>query len=151
MSDEALQRAEAYRWLAIAERDTMTAEHCLGAVPPLLESAAYFCQQAAEKLMKALLVAAASSFPKTHNLKELAGRTVPLYPDLSEPLRLVQPWTVWGFAYRYPFEEEQEASSVPSVQELKEAVRHLQALRNMADQELQAAPTPGSTQKGNRT
>jgi HEPN domain-containing protein len=68
------QRAEARRWFAIADRDLATAAHCLSAVPPLIESAAYCCQQAAEKLMKGLLVAAARTFPKTHDLKELAGR-----------------------------------------------------------------------------
>jgi len=149
MSDKALQRAEAYRWLTIAERDAITAEHCLGAAQPLLESAAYFCQQAAEKLMKALLVAAACPFPKTHNLKDLAGRTAPLYPNLGGSLREVQHWTVWGFAYRYPFEEEQGASSVPSADELKEAVRRIWTLRRMIGEELQGcAPAPG---KGNRT
>ena len=151
MNDEVRQRAEARRWFAIAERDMSTAEHCLGAVPPLLESAAYFCEQAAEKLMKGLLVAAACPFPKTHNLKDLASRTVPLYPDLDESLRRVQPWTIWGFAYRYPFEEEQEASSVPSARELKEAVQHLQALRNMVDEELQGEPPRANTHRGNCT
>jgi HEPN domain-containing protein len=58
------QRDEARRWFAIADRDMATAFHCIGAIPPLVESAAYSCQQAAEKLMKGLLVAAALPIPK---------------------------------------------------------------------------------------
>jgi hypothetical protein len=41
--------------------------------PPALGEAAYHCQQAAEKLVKDLLVAAAVAFRKTHDIDERAA------------------------------------------------------------------------------
>jgi HEPN domain-containing protein len=129
------QRAEARRWFAIADRDLATAAHCLSAVPPLIESAAYCCQQAAEKLMKGLLVAAARTFPKTHDLKELAGRASPVYPHLASDLRRLQPLTIWGFAYRYPFEEEPQ-SIRPALQEIESAIGLLRELQEKAGRQV---------------
>jgi HEPN domain-containing protein len=69
---------------------------------PALGIAAYHCQQAAEKLVKGLLVVAGVGFPRTHDLLELAGRAAPFYSDLSSLLGALGPLTVWSVAYRYP-------------------------------------------------
>lgn len=61
--------------------------------PPSLGNAAYHCQQAAEKLMKGLLVASGISFRKVHDLDELASITVPLFPALTTDLDRCRPFT----------------------------------------------------------
>jgi HEPN domain-containing protein len=75
---------------------------------PALGVAAYHCQQAAEKLVKGLLVVAGAEFPRTHDLAELAGRALPLYPDLIPLLEAIGPLMVWSVAYRYPGIEEDD-------------------------------------------
>ena len=47
------RRREGERWLAIARDDTRVARLCLAVEDPAVRTAAYHCQQAAEKLAKA--------------------------------------------------------------------------------------------------
>jgi HEPN domain-containing protein len=113
-ADAAERRAEAERWLAIGDQDIAAARPCLSASLPLAAIAAYHCQQAVEKVAKALLVAAGTPFPKTHELAALSTLAGPLYPALAAMLAALEPITVWGFAYRYPPEEEGEAAPSPA-------------------------------------
>jgi hypothetical protein len=64
--------AETRSWLVKAEKDLRAAQHGLGASPALLEDAAFHCQQAIEKTLKAFLTWHGRPFRKTHNLIELA-------------------------------------------------------------------------------
>ena len=61
----------------------------------------FHCQQAAEKLLKALLSFAGTGYPRTHNLRLLmdllADSGTPLPPDLSE-LDILTPY---GTLFRY--------------------------------------------------
>lgn len=57
-----------------------------------------------------MLVAAAAPFPKTHDLAALTALAGPCYPALAAALAALEPITVWGFAYRYPPEEESAAA-----------------------------------------
>lgn len=60
-------------WLAFAQGDLAAARVLLGAdVPP--RTAAWHAQQAAEKALKAVLVARGETVPKTHDLLDLARR-----------------------------------------------------------------------------
>jgi HEPN domain-containing protein len=105
---DAERRREAARWLAVAAEDARVARVCLEMPQPALGIAAYHCQQAAEKLVKGLLVVAGAGFPRTHDLAELAGRAMPFYRDLSPLLEAIGPLTVWSVAYRYPGIEEDD-------------------------------------------
>ncbi|MGQ0665114.1 MAG: HEPN domain-containing protein [Pseudomonadota bacterium] len=118
------QWREARRWFDIADEDLRTARICLTGQPPALASAAYHCQQTAEKLIKGLLVAAAVSFPKTHSLRELANLAAPYYPSLTGVLDVLQPLTLWGFSYRYPSIEE-DADEAPKIEEVAKAIQQL--------------------------
>ncbi len=124
------RRAEADRWLAIGDQDIAAARLCLSASPPLAAVAAYHCQQAVEKIAKALLMAAGGTFPKTHDLAALSAMAGPYYPELAVRLAALEPITAWGFAYRYPPEEEGEAP--PSAAELQRRLRDIDALRQAA-------------------
>lgn len=105
---ETERRREAARWLAVAMEDARVALACLEMAQPAFGIAAYHCQQAAEKLVKGLLVTAGAGFPRTHDLAELAGRAIPFYPALTSSLESIGPLTVWSVAYRYPGIEEED-------------------------------------------
>lgn len=97
-----IQWAEARRWFAKAAEDQRSAVLILAADPPLIDPAAYHCQQASEKMLKGLLAAAGMAIPKTHDLRRLAGLVTPLYPMLAAHIDVVADWTPWGTATRYP-------------------------------------------------
>ena len=65
--------ADVRLWMAYAEQDLAAAQRMLadGAFAP--RQAAYFGQQAAEKAVKAVLVAAGVEVPRTHDLTRLVG------------------------------------------------------------------------------
>lgn len=93
-------------WLELAEQDLATARReAAVAVDPNLRSVCFHAQQAAEKLMKAILVRRRVSFPRTHNLLELNRLLTPLGVSggLTD-LELVA-LTRGAVAVRYPGEE----------------------------------------------
>ncbi len=63
-------KAETEKWIEVAERDFGSARSLLK--DGFVENAAYFCQQAAEKLLKAMVMERDMEPPKTHDLVELA-------------------------------------------------------------------------------
>jgi HEPN domain-containing protein len=128
--DPAKQRDESKAWLARADEDLAAIRACLDARPPVIGVAAYHCQQAAEKLIKGLLVLAAIRFRKTHDLDELSHLAVPAWPDAEPLLAHLRVRTYWGFAFRYPMPGENEAThEPPATQEVEETLRHLSDLR----------------------
>ncbi|CAO3459539.1 HEPN domain-containing protein [Azospirillum largimobile] len=117
------------RWWAVAAEDLRVVRACLSIEPPSLGNAAYHCQQAAEKTMKGLLIAAGVGFRKIHDLDELADAVAPLHPMLSADLDRCRPFTAWATDYRYPPEDE---SPPPSREEILEALDILQRLHAAA-------------------
>jgi len=124
-TDRATVLEEARRWWGVAAEDLRVARACLAIDPPSLGNAAYHCQQAAEKTMKGLLVAAGVGFRKIHDLDELADVAAPLYPALALDLDQCRPFTSWATEYRYPPEDE---SPPPSEEAILEAADLLQRL-----------------------
>ncbi len=62
-------------WLAAADDDLRATRGCLHGPEPTPTSAAYHCQQAAEKLLKAVLVSAGIHPPKSGNVTSyVSGR-----------------------------------------------------------------------------
>jgi HEPN domain-containing protein len=128
--DPAKQRGEAKAWLARADDDLRAVRLCLDARPPALGVAAYHCHQAAEKLIKGLLVLAAIPFRKTHDLDELSYLALPAYPDVEPRLAHLRVRTYWGFAFRYPMPGESEgAQQPPTPEEIEGTNCHLDDLR----------------------
>lgn len=121
------QREEALRWYAIAKEDLRVATLCSSADPPSPEAAAYHCQQAAEKLIEGLPVAAAEKFRNIHDLDELADQALGRYPTLSQSLDFCRPLTRRGTLFRYPTLGD-EGELKPSAAEISEAVERLVAL-----------------------
>ena len=102
-ADVALERRrEAARWLVIAREDARVARACLGMELPAVGVEAYHCHQAAEKVLKGLLITAAVEFRMTHDLDRLASVMLPHYPESQDLVEVLRPISSWGIAYRYP-------------------------------------------------
>ncbi|HET6466999.1 MAG TPA: HEPN domain-containing protein, partial [Geminicoccaceae bacterium] len=85
-----------------ADDDLAAIRGCLSVEPKALRGAAYHCQQAAEKMLKALLVSAGRPFRYVHDLDELADECALAWPHLEADLAGVRPLTRWATAFRYP-------------------------------------------------
>jgi HEPN domain-containing protein len=96
------QWKEAARWLARAQEDAVVAELALTRDPPLINPAAFHCQQAAEKILKALLVAAGAAPPRSHDMELLIEAAAPQYPTLGKEMQAFARLTEWLSASRYP-------------------------------------------------
>jgi HEPN domain-containing protein len=103
--DPGQRRAAVAAWVGHADADRRSAMLCLAAQPPLPGIAAFHCQQAIEKSLKALLVLASAPVRKTHSLVELGDAVARQFPSLGALVRQAEPVTLWGVAYRYPAEE----------------------------------------------
>ena len=77
------------RWLKRADIDLTAIRNSLYGPEPSPESAAYHCQQAAEKIIKAGLITAGVHPPKQHDLRQLNALLPPGHPLA----RLSGPWS----------------------------------------------------------
>jgi len=98
MGPEAL---EVRRRLEKAERDR-AAEIALDHDPPLLDIAAFHCQQAMEKLLKAYPVHRARPFERAHDLVERLAMCVTLDREFEALRGHVEPLTPYAARFRYP-------------------------------------------------
>jgi len=103
----------ARHWMAKALNDLLAADNNLAAAETPYDTVCFHCQQAAEKLLKAYLVAKGVSYPLTHDLIPLLKKIQPLRADvaqLGDVLALLDPYAV---EIRYPGDndmpEEQDA------------------------------------------
>jgi HEPN domain-containing protein len=94
-------RAEALGWMERADADFRTVEILLAAPDAPLDISAFHLQQAAEKLMKAILTAHGIPFPKTHDLAALV-RLIPRGNDVDPDLALWIELSYFAVLARYP-------------------------------------------------
>jgi HEPN domain-containing protein len=95
---------ELRQWLTKAHHDLRSVRQLLVAEPPLLDTAAYHCQQAAEKALKAFLVLHDSPFSKTHLLTLLVEQCKDIDPCFAELSRAAEFLTPFATSFRYPGE-----------------------------------------------
>lgn len=117
------QWAEAGQWFAKADEDICMAEMALGREPPLIDPAAFHCQQTGEKIIKGLLVAAAIKVPRTHDLDALAALATPSYPDLAAMMDDIAPASVWLARTRYPDLTEGDGTARNEVADMLAAIK----------------------------
>lgn len=96
------ERIEAQRWLDRARDDLGAATKLLRGSDPYPATAAYHCQQAAEKALKAVLAGAGQQVPKTHDLRVLVERAALTDPRLRALQDLAEQLTPLATEYRYP-------------------------------------------------
>ncbi len=103
------------RWLKPIEIDLAMINNSLTGSSPTAEGGAYHCQQATEKMIKALLIFHEIDFPHTHNLAKLLN-LLPANDVLYLQLVELKYLTTYGFAFRY--DEVYEDISAPSLSEI---------------------------------
>ena len=114
-------------WLHHAQSDLALA-HTTPLPPILFEDLCFHAQQAAEKAIKAILVACDIPVPRTHNLRTLFDL---LPPDVCAPADIQEAAGLsdYAVASRYP-----GTSEPVEVEEYREAVRMAEAVVDWAEQ-----------------
>lgn len=140
-ADPARQAQEARRWIARADLDAAGAERLLIGTPPFPALAAFHCQQAAEKLLKAALVRAGVRPRKTHDLASLTAEATRLMPTLTPYADPLRPRTLWSFAFRYPLDEGVEEPE-PTVVEVRAVLDQIAELRAAVVRVVEGEPSP---------
>lgn len=118
-------------WLIKAKRDLLSANELAKLNVQLLDTAAYHCQQAAEKAIKAFLLFHDVRFEKTHDIEVLilqAGDVDPDFFAFIEAARILTPLAV---EYRYPGDFVE-----PEADEYKEAFEAANTLLQLVLQKL---------------
>ena len=112
-------------WLTRADHDLRSARALAALVDPLLDTAIYHCQQAAEKSVKAWLQAEDVQIPKTHDIEELIGLASVSNAGFAQHGKAAETLTPYASAFRYPggFEE-----PMPSREEFDTALKDAQTI-----------------------
>ncbi len=90
------------QWIAKAKNDLLNADNNLKAEEIPFDTVCFHCQQAAEKLLKAYLVANGKSYPISHDLVLILEEILPMNSSaeiLRDDLALLMPYAV---EIRYP-------------------------------------------------
>ncbi|WP_448207889.1 HEPN domain-containing protein [Azospirillum sp. sgz302134] len=88
-------------WIVVADRDIKGIRNNLFGPEPEVGVAAYHCQQAAEKLVKAVLLSMGTNPPRIHDIDALIDR-IPVENPLLPILRPLGRFTEFVAALRYP-------------------------------------------------
>jgi HEPN domain-containing protein len=124
---------EALPWLAHADADLKVSSLLIGDIDLSLGTA-FHCQQAAEKMAKAVLIAFGSAYPKIHDIAELARRLESIHPDISNLVADLSGLTDW-----YSMSRDPDIEFIPSQQDIQFVLARLKELRK----QIQAlAPKP---------
>jgi HEPN domain-containing protein len=112
--------AEVKEWLTKGLHDMQAAEQLRDTLPDV---AAFHFQQAAEKVVKALLTWHDVPFRKTHNLAELGRQCLSLDSAMEPVLVSAIPLSDYAWEFRYP-----GGPAEPDVDEMETAERSAKAL-----------------------
>lgn len=94
--------ADPREWLRKAREDLRVAELVIAAKDVSPGPAGFHLQQAAEKALKAILVARGKAAPRTHDLQQLGDAVEALEPTFSGWAERVLPLDDFSVAQRYP-------------------------------------------------
>lgn len=91
-------------WLIKAKRDLLSAQQLAQGATPLLDTAAYHCQQAAEKALKGFLLYHDVRFEKTHDLDVLITQAAEILNGFLQHREAARTLSPLAVAFRYPGE-----------------------------------------------
>lgn len=107
----------ALQWVAKARNDLLNADNNLAASNVPADTVCFHCQQASEKLLKALLSAMGVPPPRTHVLMVLADELVGAFPSIERLREDLSVLTPYAIAARYPDDD----ADIPSLEDAREA------------------------------
>ncbi|TCT19296.1 HEPN domain-containing protein [Thiobaca trueperi] len=112
-----------HQWMTKANHDLRSARRLYTDSPPLLDTAAYHCQQAAEKALKDYLLLHDIPFRKTHLLAPLLAECESLDTEFGMLAEATEVLIPFATAFRYPGDMlDPEQSDVAEAITLAEAV-----------------------------
>jgi hypothetical protein len=114
-------------WLVIVDEDLLAAWHCARGEPPVPKRAAFFVQQAAEKLVKVILVAWDIRPRHTHDIAEPIDLVPEAHPGRPAIAKLHR-FTRYAVVFRYPLEEA-AAEPVAEPTDIDSWIKEIRALR----------------------
>ena len=112
-------------WLIRARNDLALAEFTFEQRNDLLDTAAYHCQQAAEKAVKAFVVSQNIQVPKTHDIRRLIQQALAAKPGFTLYFTDADLLTPLATEFRYPSDDEAPMPTFVQVQEAIAAARRI--------------------------
>lgn len=97
-------KPEALDWIRKADNDLAAAYQLAESEPPLPDQMGFFCQQCAEKYLKAFLINAGHTPPRIHDIDVLVEMCTTVEPDFDKLHSLVEGLTEFAVIFRYPDE-----------------------------------------------
>jgi HEPN domain-containing protein len=116
----------AVRLLAKATQDEVAVDRLIDDVSVADEVVGFHLQQAAEKLLKAVLVERGVDVRKTHNLVYLMDRLVDCEMNLPADLRALQSLNPFAVEYRYDLLEDEAPSGLNRIK-MRDLIHGLRA------------------------
>lgn len=108
-------------WLKIAQEDLQAAATLLQV--ELFSAAAYFCQQSAEKSLKAYLIFKKHTILKTHDLLQLSELCIKFDSSFEKVIPAADILNPFSTKFRYPSEYD-----IPDFDEANNAIEHAQEI-----------------------
>lgn len=118
-------------WLSRADDDLRMAELAISASPPVCWGAAFHAQQAAEKLLKALLTFHNVEFEKSHSIDYLLDLCATVQSGVKALRAKATKLTDFAVELRYPFPRPD-----PTESEAKDAVEIARTVRRFVNEAL---------------
>jgi len=89
-------------WLTKAQHDLVSARVLASSNPPLLDTAIFHCQQAAEKAVKGYLVFCDQEVERVHDIEVLIRSAMSCVPEFMDWIDVGIELTPYARIYRYP-------------------------------------------------
>ena len=106
---------EVLDWVRKAEMDLAAARWLAKGDEPLPDQMGFFCQQTAEKYLKAFLIASGQVPPRTHDVDVLVEMCAVVDPTFEKLQPLVEGLTEFAVIFRYPEEWSDESAAIQSL------------------------------------
>ncbi len=130
-----LPEQDVREWMRKADQDRRLAQAALEQSPPITDGAAFHCQQAVEKLLKAYLVFRSHPFEKIHDLRALTIECVRFDPGFTSLQAEIVPLTAYAVRFRYPGPVD------PTVEQVRDALEVVQRVQRWVER-LTTRPVP---------
>ncbi len=127
-------------WLNKAQHDLASARVLAAHTLPLLDTAIYHCQQAAEKAIKGYLVFCDQEFERVHDLEVLIRVAVPYAAEFSAWIDAGRRLTPYARIFRYP-----GYATEPNRTQFEEAMTVAKQLYDLVLSLLPSQAHPGQT------